>query len=76
MLNLLPPIAFFGLQGPELIIILVLVLLFFGGAKIPQLMRGLGRGMGELQEGIKEGRKKMDDAMREPLDDEEQKAKP
>lgn len=71
MLNLMPPLAFFGLGGQELIIILVLVLLFFGGAKIPQLMRGLGRGMGELQEGIKEGRKKMDDAMREPLDTEE-----
>ena len=54
----------FGLQGSELIIILVIVLLLFGGAKIPQLMRGLGRGMGELQEGIKDGKKKWDDSVK------------
>jgi sec-independent protein translocase protein TatA len=33
--------------GQELLIILVIVLLLFGGSKIPQLMRGLGRGMNE-----------------------------
>lgn len=51
--------------GGELIIILFVVLLLFGGKKIPELMRGLGRGMREfndaksnitkeLEEGIKE----------------------
>ena len=32
----------------EIIIILVIVLLLFGGRKIPELMRGLGRGVREL----------------------------
>jgi sec-independent protein translocase protein TatA len=68
MLNI--PLAFLP-QGNELIIILVLVLLFFGGAKIPQLMRGLGKGMGEFQEGVKEGRKKLEESMRDTPDDEE-----
>lgn len=35
--------------GQEIIIILVIVLLLFGGTKIPQLMRGLGRGMNEFK---------------------------
>lgn len=64
----------FGLQGPELIIILIIVLLLFGGAKIPQLMRGLGRGMGELQEGIKDGKRKWDDSVRmSEADDQEER---
>lgn len=35
--------------GQEIIIILIIVLLLFGGSKIPQLMRGLGRGMNEFK---------------------------
>jgi len=38
-----------GLGGNELLIILVIVLVLFGGAKIPQLMRGLGEGMKEFR---------------------------
>ena len=36
--------------GQEWIWILVLVLLLFGGKKIPELMRGLGRGVREFQD--------------------------
>lgn len=68
MINSLIHSIAFGLQGPELIILLVLVLLFFGGAKIPQLMRGLGKGMGEFQQGIKEGKRNFDAGMN-PDDD-------
>ncbi len=39
----------FGLGTPELLIVLVLVLLLFGGAKLPQMMRGLGQGMKEFK---------------------------
>jgi sec-independent protein translocase protein TatA len=42
--------------GPmEIIIILVIVLLLFGGKKIPELMRGLGKGIKEFKDGAKEG---------------------
>jgi len=41
----------------EVIAIVVLILILFGGAKIPQLMRGVGKGVGELQKGLEEGRK-------------------
>ncbi len=42
------------LGGPEIIIILVVVLLLFGGKKIPELMRGLGKGVKEFKS-AKEG---------------------
>jgi len=40
--------------GQEIIVVLIIVLLLFGGTKIPQLMRGLGRGMNEFKK-AKEG---------------------
>jgi len=39
------------LGGPEIAIILVIVLLLFGGRKIPELMRGLGKGLKEFKDG-------------------------
>ena len=45
--------AFLGIMGPnQMILILVVVLLLFGGRKIPELMRGLGRGVKEFKEGV------------------------
>ena len=39
-----------GFVGPqEIIIILIIVLLLFGGRKIPELMKGLGKGMKEFK---------------------------
>lgn len=37
----------------EIVLILVIVLLLFGGRKIPELMRGLGRGMKEFKDASK-----------------------
>ncbi len=39
---------------PELPIILALVLLLFGGRKLPELARSLGQGMKELKQGVRE----------------------
>ncbi|MFT4759777.1 MAG: sec-independent protein translocase protein TatA [Paraglaciecola sp.] len=53
--------------GMELVIILFVVLLLFGGKKIPELMRGVGKGIREfnsakatIESEIKEGMKKED----------------
>ncbi len=44
-------------SGQDLIIILVIVIVLFGGKKIPELLRGVGKGVGELQKGLEEGKK-------------------
>lgn len=42
-----------GVIGPwQIVIILVIILLLFGGRKIPELMRGLGKGIREFKDGV------------------------
>lgn len=43
-----------SLGAGEIIIIALVILLLFGGKKIPELMRGLGKGVRSFKEGIKE----------------------
>lgn len=45
---------FMGLGGQELLIILLIFLLLFGGAKVPELMRGMGKGVKAFKDGMKE----------------------
>ena len=44
----------FGLGMQEVLIIALIILLLFGGAKIPELMKGLGKGVKSFKEGMKE----------------------
>jgi sec-independent protein translocase protein TatA len=44
----------FGLGMQEILILALIVLLFFGGKKIPELMRGLGKGIKSFKEGMNE----------------------
>ena len=45
------PTILMGLGTPEIILIVLALLLLFGGKKIPELMRGLGKGVKEFKEG-------------------------
>jgi sec-independent protein translocase protein TatA len=49
----------------EILIILVIVLLLFGGKKIPELMRGLGRGVREFNDAKNTVRKEIEDGISE-----------
>ncbi len=44
----------FGIGMQEIIIIALIILLLFGGKKIPELMKGLGKGVKSFKEGMNE----------------------
>jgi sec-independent protein translocase protein TatA len=52
-MNTLAILGFMGLGTTELIVILVVVLLLFGGRKIPEFMKGLGKGIKEFKDASK-----------------------
>ncbi len=59
-------LLFFGNLGTtELIIIVVIILLLFGGKKIPELMKGMGKGVRSFKEGMDE----VKDEIEKPLQD-------
>lgn len=67
--------------GPEIIIILLIVLVLFGGKKIPELMRGLGKGVKEYKNAVNdiesttdEDRKILRKMKEETLREEEERA--
>ena len=51
--------------GSEWILILVVILLFFGGKKIPDLMRGIGKGVREFNDGKTNVKDQIADGMKE-----------
>ena len=55
----------------EIIIIALVVLLLFGGKKIPELMRGLGKGVSSFKKGLKdEAEEKMEEKLLDILEEE------
>jgi sec-independent protein translocase protein TatA len=47
-------ILLFGIGMQEVLVIALIVLLLFGGKKIPELMNGLGKGVKSFKEGMKD----------------------
>lgn len=64
---ILNTLLFFGLGPSEIIIVALIVLLLFGGKKIPELMRGMGKGIREFNN-AKDG---MRDEIRKGMNDDE-----
>lgn len=56
----------FGLGTPEIIVIAIVILLLFGGKKIPELMKGIGKGVKSFKDGMNE----VQDEINKPLDEE------
>lgn len=70
ILNIIP--LFLGnIRGWQLIIVLLVILLLFGGKKIPELMRGLGKGINSFKQGLAEAKQEIE----KPLDEEDKKSK-
>ncbi len=44
----------YALGMPEILLIALFILLIFGGKKIPELMRGMGKGVSEFKKGMKD----------------------
>lgn len=61
--NLVPLFSMPG--GSEWILIVIVVLLMFGGKKIPELMRGLGKGVREFKNAKGNVEKEIDEGMKE-----------
>jgi sec-independent protein translocase protein TatA len=57
----------------EIVAIVLVVLLLFGGKKIPELMRGLGKGVKEFKGGMKEAEKEFDDIKKDVMSDDDKK---
>ena len=57
-------LAMFNLGTGEIIAIVLVILLLFGGRKIPELMRGLGKGVKSFKQGMNE----VEDELKKPLD--------
>ena len=52
--------------GSEWILIILAVLILFGGRKIPEFMRGLGKGIREFNDAKNNVRRELEDGMNEP----------
>lgn len=61
-----------GFVGPwQIIVVVLVVLLLFGGKKIPELMKGIGQGIREFKEGMGGQNKKETDVKKEIEDKKE-----
>lgn len=59
------PLAFMGLGGPELLLVLVVILVLFGGKRMPEIAKGLGRGLHEFRRAMSEAQSEIKGAVEE-----------
>ena len=64
-MNTLFVMPLIGIQGWEWVIIALVVLLLFGGKKIPELMKGIGKGVKSFKQGMKEVESEMEDVKKD-----------
>ncbi len=66
LVSILNNIFLFSMPGGgELVLIIVVVLLMFGGKKIPELMRGIGRGMREFNDAKNNVKSEIEEGMKD-----------
>lgn len=73
-MEILANILLFGMPGgPEWLIIILFVIIFFGAKKIPELARGLGKGIREFKDATKGVKEEIEEGIKS-VDDEVKKA--
>ncbi|NIK74511.1 sec-independent protein translocase protein TatA [Thermonema lapsum] len=66
MVSLANVLLFLGsIGGTELILILFILLIFFGAKRIPELARGLGRGIREFKDATREVKENIEESVKE-----------
>ena len=60
-------LAFFNFGTGAVIVIVAVILLLFGGKKIPELMKGIGKGVKSFRQGMNE----VEDELKKPIEDSE-----
>ena len=63
---MISPIIILSLSWQHILIVAIVLLLLFGGKKIPELMRGVGSGIKEFKDAVKEDEKKPKDKSQNP----------
>lgn len=63
---MISPIIILSLSWQHMLIVAIVLLLLFGGKKIPELMRGVGSGIKEFKDAVKEDEKKPEDKSQNP----------
>lgn len=64
-----------GVIGPwQIVVIVLLVVLLFGGRKIPELMRGMGRGMKEFKDALNKDYSEPDEPQKKTTSDKDNAA--
>jgi sec-independent protein translocase protein TatA len=58
-------LLFLNLGGGEIVVVLLVIILFFGSNKIPELARGLGRGMREFKDATSGVQREIEESMKE-----------
>lgn len=65
-MSALTPLALFSLGGTEIVVILLIVMMLFGGEKLPELARGLGKAMRDFKKATAGVEEEIKRAMDEP----------
>ena len=69
------PLFLGNIRGWEWLIILLVILLLFGGKKIPELMKGVGRGITSFRQGLNESKKEIEEEIKKSEKADESKDK-